>query len=310
MSESFQNAYTVVLILLIGYFFKRIKVVDLKVAKCMSYVVMYMTLPCAIISGSSGGVDFDFSMFIIVPIAFLICFVFPMVGHLRYRDPDRNVFAMLNLGGFNIGNFVLPFMQSIMSPQGFIALCLFDVMNAFFCFGGVYCMALWFNRKTFKGGETISFKKIVKELSKSITSYCCIIAIFFAIFSIELPPEILRPLKTIGSANTFLCMFVIGVALKFDITFAQVKKILEVAVMRYGTAIAIDILIWFLLPFSAEIRLVLMAIVLAPITSMAPIMAIRSLPQFAEESADLNMISLLTSVVFITLLNTGFAVLS
>ncbi len=310
MPPSLLNAYTVVLILLLGYSFKRLGLITMANAKALTNVVIYLTLPCSIIAGSSGDIDFDYTLLLISPIAFVICAAFPLVGCLRYKGGEQRVFAMLNLGGYNIGNFMLPFMQSIMSAQGFLAMCIFGVVNAFFCFGGVYFMALWFNRKDFKGAEDLSVKKFAKQFLKSIPPYCFLLSILFAMFSVHLPPEILHPLKSIGSANPFLCMFVIGVALKFKIPLEVLKKILEVLMLRCGTGIACAALLWFVLPFTAEIRLVLMAIVLAPITSMASITAIRNLPQFAEETADLNMISLVTSVVMITLLNIGYSLLA
>ena len=308
MSDSLINAYTVILIFLFGYFFKRFKLVSIKTARDLSYVVMYVTLPCAILGGSSGEIDLKASMFFILPLAFTVSMLLPLIGYVLYRkQPDRCVYTMLNLGGLNIGNFVLPFMQSILSPEGFIALCLFDVINAFFCFGGVYCMALYLNRNGFDSGEKIDLKKILIELAKSITSYCCILSIALSATGVVMPKEILEPVKLIGSSNTFLCMFVIGVALNFNINFASVKRILKMLFLRYGSALVIAILIWVLTPFSPMVRFVLVAIIFAPITSLAPITAIRCLPQFAEDSANLNMMSVITSVIIITLLNASAA---
>ena len=304
MSDSLINAYTVILIFLFGYFFKRFKLVSIKTARDLSYVVMYVTLPCAILGGSSGEIGLQTSMFFILPLSFIVGLVLPLIGYFLYRkQPDRCVYTMLNLGGFNIGNFVLPFMQSILSPEGFIALCLFDVINAFFCFGGVYCLALYLNRKGFDSGEKIDLKKILIELAKSITSYCCILSVALSATGVVMPKEILEPVKLIGSSNTFLCMFVIGVALNFDMNFAGIKRILTMLFLRYGSAFVIAIMIWTLLPFSPMVRFVLVAITFAPITSLAPITAIRCLPQFAEDSANLNMMSVITSVIIITMLN-------
>ncbi|MGN0902293.1 MAG: AEC family transporter, partial [Succinivibrio sp.] len=279
MSESVINAYTVLLIFATGYLFKRHKIITLETARKLSYIIMYVTLPCAILAGTSGPVELEAKLFFIVPIAFLISFALPFLGYVLYRkEPDKCVYAMLNLGGFNIGNFILPFMQSVMSTEGFLALCLFDVINAFFCFGGVYCMALWFNRKGFNNGEKIDLKRILKELSKSVTSYCCILSVVLSACSVTLPEAILHPVKVIGASNTFICMFIIGVALNFDITFAKIKRILMMIFYRYSAALVMAVAVWFLLPFSSMVRLVIIAIIFAPITSLAPITAIRSLP--------------------------------
>ena len=304
MPDSIINAYTVILIFLLGYFFKRFKLVEIDTARKLSYVVMYITLPCAILAGTQGAIDLEPSLFFILPLAFVISFCFPLVGYFLYRkDPERCVYTMLNLGGFNIGNFILPFMQTILTPDGFIALCLFDVINAFFCFGGVYCMALFFNRKGFDNGEKIDLKKILIELSKSITSYCCILSIALSACGVVLPKELMHPIEVTGHSNTFLCMFVIGVALNFAISLEKIKRIFSMIIYRYSLALIAALIVWFTLPFAPMVRLVIVAICFAPITSLAPITAIKSLPQFAEDSANLNMISVITSVVIVTIIN-------
>lgn len=310
MSNAIINAFTVILIFFIGYFFKKLRLTNIETAKKMSAVVIYITLPCAILSGSAGAIDIQPNLYFIVPLTFIISFTLPFLGYILFhRTPEKCVFVMLNLGGFNIGNFILPFMQNVLTPEGFIALCLFDLVNAFFCFGGVYCMALWFNRKGYSSGEDINLKKIFIELSKSITSFCCIISVALAAAHVTLPEAILHPIKVIGSANTFLCMLIIGIALNFNISMDKVKKSIEVLLIRYGAAFIIGFIVFTCLPYSAMVRITIMAMVCAPITSIAPITAIRCLPKFAEDSANLNMVSLIISAIIITTVNTLFPVL-
>ena len=48
---------------------------------------------------------------------------------------------MLNLPGYNIGIFALPFVSSFLGPQGVVAACLMDVGNSCVCLGGAYGVA-------------------------------------------------------------------------------------------------------------------------------------------------------------------------
>ena len=118
-----------------------------------------------------------------------------------------------------------------------------------------------------------------------------------------LPKELMHPIEVIGHSNTFLCMFVIGVALNFAISLEKIKRIFSMIIYRYSLALIAALIVWFTLPFAPMVRLVIVAICFAPITSLAPITAIKSLPQFAEDSANLNMISVITSVVIVTIIN-------
>ena len=54
---------------------------------------------------------------------------------------DAQAFHMLNLSGYNIGTFVIPFAQSFLGPMGVIAASLFDTGNSAICLGGAYSLA-------------------------------------------------------------------------------------------------------------------------------------------------------------------------
>jgi len=45
---------------------------------------------------------------------------------------------MLNLSGFNISNFALPFVSGVFSPIGILATCMFDAGNSIMCLGMTY----------------------------------------------------------------------------------------------------------------------------------------------------------------------------
>lgn len=48
---------------------------------------------------------------------------------------------------------------------------------------------------------------------------------------------------------------------------------------------------------------------MAPMTSIAPIFTMRALPKYAEESADLNTIAIISSLVFVTIMNSITSIL-
>lgn len=302
MSEAFLNAFTVLLILFIGYAFKKAGVMSMDLARRVSYIVIYVTLPCAVLGGASSDTNFDSSLLLILPLAVCVEVGFMLSAFLVSKDPEVLVFTMINMGGYNIGNFVLPFMQSVLSPQAFLALCLFDMINALFCFGGAYSFALWVNRKGFTA-VPISGRKILKDIAGSVTFYFCFAAVLLSVLHLQLPEVILHPVKSIGAANTFLCMLVIGATLTFKMSLKDLRKIFLVMALRITVAVSVAAALWNLLPYAADVKILLMAIVMAPTTSMAPIMCIKSLPRFAGLSADINMLSMISAIVLITGLN-------
>ena len=307
MDNAIINALSVLLIIAISYFFKRVRLVDIAMAKKLAYVVMYLTLPCSILT-SANGISFDISLLSIIAISFVINFMLLVLAFFSARKVDLRMFNMLNVTCFNIGNFVIPFMQHTMSPNAFLALCMFDVVNALFCFGGSYSVALFFNRKYFPD-QHINLKTIFKEMAKSLPFYIYVLVITLSAFGLSIPDTVLTPFKTIAGANTLLCFMIIGIALSFDITWEQFKHVMQAWCIRYLSCFTMAALIWFLVPLEAEIRIMLMIILMAPMTSLAPIMTMRAIPQRAEESADLNTIAIISSLVFITIMNSIGAML-
>ena len=73
--------------------------------------------------------------------------------------------------------------------------------------------------------------------------------------------------------------------------------------IRYLACGLMAVLIWFFVPYDAEVRIIIMIILMAPMTSIAPIMTMRAIPEQAEESADLNTIAIVSSLVFVTIMN-------
>lgn len=301
MDNAIINALSVLLIIAISYFFKRIRLVDIAMAKKLAYVVMYLTLPCAILT-SANGITFDVSLLSIILISFIINFALLMIAFFSARKVDLRMFNMLNTTCFNIGNFVIPFMQHTMSPKAFLALCMFDVVNALFCFGGSYSVALFFNRKYFPD-QNISLKTIFKEMAKSLPFYIYALVISLSALGLSIPKPVLIPFETIAGANTLLCFMIIGIALSFDISWEQFKHVMQAWGIRYVSCFVMAALVWLFAPLEGEIRMMIMIILMAPMTSLAPIMTMRAIPQRAEESADLNTIAIISSLVFITIMN-------
>lgn len=303
MSDNLTSALSVIFIFIAGFILRRLKIVDIKTAKDMAYVVMYLTLPCAIIT-LSNGIVFDFSLIIILLFSFIFNIILLAVGYFSFKEPSFKLFAMLNVTGFNIGNFVIPFTQDTLGPKAFLALCMFDLINAFFCFGGNYAFAMFTTSKKLDGSQhTIKLSKIFKEIVSSVTIYAYILAIVLSILAIKLPDIVLAPLSTVAKANTFLCMLVIGFLINLKISFKTFLRLIKIVLIRYSTTLIFCVFIYLISPFDKEVNFVLMAILLAPVTTTGPLFTLKSLPQLGQDSANINTICILTSIIMLTLLN-------
>lgn len=133
-----------VAVILIGIFIRAQGLVPRDLAKPVGFLVLNITLPCAIITFLNG---------VTLPVELLATILIPitatwiMIGIawlMTHRRPDRDKavpFAMLNMSSFNVGTFAMPFTMGLVSPLGFLVVCLFDIGNAIMCTGGTYAFA-------------------------------------------------------------------------------------------------------------------------------------------------------------------------
>ena len=142
MADVLTRAGSFIAIIFIGYFLRRkgfFKAADFDV---FSKIVVRITLPAAIIYNFSG-MELDLSMFFVAVLGFGGGLLYMLLGFLSGLHSEKNIraFQILNLSGYNIGNFALPFTQSFLGPAGIITTSLFDTGNAFICMGSSYAIA-------------------------------------------------------------------------------------------------------------------------------------------------------------------------
>ena len=131
----------------------------------LSKIVLKITLPAAIISNFSG-IDLKPSMLVVTLLGFAGGILYIAVAFFMSigKDREERAFNILNLPGYNIGNFTMPFAQSLLGPVGVVATSLFDTGNAFICLGGAYSAAVATKEKNAR----FSMFPVIKTLLKSI----------------------------------------------------------------------------------------------------------------------------------------------
>lgn len=257
----------------------------------LSKITLKITLPAAFISNFSGK-QLDPSMLFITLMALGCGILYMFLGYIINlgKSKEEKAFGVLNLPGYNIGNFTIPFVQSFLGPVGVITTSLFDAGNAFVCLGGAFGVA-----SSIKGG-TFSFKRIFKALSKSVAFLTCITMMIMGMLGITLPAPVIELAGIVGGANAFIAMLMLGVGFKLSGDRSQIGTIVKILTARYGVAFILAF-IFYNLPLELEARTALMVLAFSPIGS--------AVPAFTEEmggdaglSAALNSISIICSIIF------------
>ena len=284
-------------IIALGFTLRRFGVFQTSDFRVLSTIVIKITLPCAIIT-SFAGKTIDPSMLSLALLGFGGGLLYVILGYLLNirRGKDAQAFEMLNLSGYNIGNFTLPFVQSFLGSVGVITTSLFDTGNAFICLGGAFGAA-----SAVKAGNGFDFGRIVKALGRSVPFLCYILVITLNLCRISLPAPVIEFAGIVANANAFLAMLMIGVGFNITANRAQLGQILRILALRYGIAVILALCFWNLLPFDLEIRRALVLLVFSPIGSAVPPFT-RELGGDVGLSSAVNSISIVISIIIIVTL--------
>lgn len=297
MLDVLSRAGCFIAIIILGFVLRRTRFFDEHAFGILSKIVLKITLPASIVvSFSQAGLDS--SMLSIVALGAGGGIVYMIVAYLvNLRKPKRQqAFDVLNLEGYNIGIFTLPFVQSFLGPAGIVTASLFDTGNAIICLGGAYGVA-----STIKDGSGFSVKRIGKALLTSVPFLCYIIMTVITLLHISLPSVVLSFAEIIRSANAFLAMLMIGIGFKLEANKAQIGYVVKMVLLRYGIAALIALAFYYLLPFELEVRQTLVILAFSPIGSAVPAFT-AELKEDVGLSSAINSICIIISIVIIVAL--------
>ena len=262
----------------------------------LSKLVVKVTLPAAIIA-SAAGREVDPAMLYLALLGFGGGVIYMIVGFLLNRtSKDTQAFGLLNLPGYNIGTFALPFTSSFLGPMGVVTTSLFDMGNAFICLGGAFGVA-----RAIQEGGKVNIRRIITAPLHAIPFLAHILMVCLNLLGWNLPAPTVELAGIIGNANAFLAMLMIGVGFKLSGDRTQIGSIVKILSLRYAIAAVLALGFYFLLPFGLEIRQALVILAFSPIGTAVPIFT-AELDGDVGLSAAINSIAIVCSIVIIVAL--------
>ena len=297
MQDILLRAGSFIAIIVLGYVLKKIGFFKDEDFTILSKITIRITLPCAIVT-SFAGKTIDPALLSLTFLAIGCGLIYVLIGYLMNRKNSREqqAFEMLNLPGYNIGCFAMPFIQNFLGPIGVIATSLFDVGNAVVCLGGSYGIAC-----SIRDGSGFSFNRVGKALITSVPFVTYLIAVILNLLHIRLPAAVIAWADIIKNANAFLAMLMIGVGFKLSASRRQLGYVLKMVLIRYGVAAVLALLFYNCLPFALEIRQALVVLVFSPIGAAVPAFT-KELKADVGLSSALNSICILISIVIMVVL--------
>ena len=288
-----------VAIIILGFVLRRIGFFKENAFGVLSKIVLKITLPASIVV-NFAQMDMAPSMLTIALVGFcggIVYMIVAFLTHLR-ATKNRRAFAVLNLPGYNIGIFTLPFIQSFLGPVGVVSASLVDLGNAFVCLGGAYGVA-----SSIKEGKGFSVTRILKALLTSVPFLFYIIMITVNVLHITVPGAVLEFAEIIKSANAFIAMLMIGVGFQIKAEKSKLGSLIKIVLLRYAVGAAVAAVCYYVLPFSLEIRQTLVLLAFSPISSAVPAFT-GELKEDVGLSSAINSVCIVVSIVImVTLLS-------
>jgi predicted permease len=297
MQDILVKAGCYIAIIFLGYILRQKGFFGPEAFGVLSKILMKITLLCAVIA-SNAGKSIDTSMLTIVLLSFGAGVVYMILGSVIYRKKgkDAQAFGILNIPGYNIGTFAMPFTQNFLGPMGNITTSIFDMGNALICLGGAYGVAA-----SVKEGKGFDIKRILKNLVTSVPCMTIIIMVILNLFSLTPPKPVVAFAQIVGNANAFLAMFTIGVGFKLTGNKSQFADMAKILGTRYGVAAILALIYYFVLPFELEVRQALVILAFSPIGSAIPVFT-GELKGDVGLSAAINSVAIVISIVIIVVL--------
>lgn len=297
MLDILTRAGCFVAIIVLGFLLKKIGFFKQEDFTILSRITIRITLPAAIIVNFAGK-QIDPAMLGLGLLGFGGGVIYILLGYLLNlrASKEQRAFEMLNLPGYNIGTFVLPFAQNFLGPVGVISTSLFDTGNSIICLGGAYSVA-----SMIKDGNGFSAKRILKALATSVPFVTYVIMVTMNLTKIPVPGFILSCAELIANANAFMAMLMIGVGFKLEANRSQLTRIAKMLVIRYGVATVLALIYYFVLPLDLEVRQALVILAFSPIGSAVPGFTGEMKGDVGLSSA-LNSITIIISIVIIVTL--------
>ena len=266
MGEIAAKAASLILIIVIGYVIKRIGWVSAADFPKFSKIVLRITLPCALIT-SFNTFDIASNLLFLTAIGLLANLILQITGYLvnQRKGGIAQAFGIINLGSYNVGAFAMPYIAGLMGPQSIIFASLFDVGNSFGAAGIGYGWSRSVadeKQKTTLGG----FLKLM-FLSPLFDTY--LILLLMRLLGLQLPDEVITFTSTVGGANTFLAMLMIGIGLELGLDAHRFRLAFKYLAIRYGFSLIFSILTVLFLPVSMVVKTILCMLFFSPIASMA-----------------------------------------
>ena len=290
-----------IVIMILGYIVKKIRLFAKEDYRILTKLVMYFTLPCVIIT---NFVKFEWNntLFFIPLIGLAINISMQIWAYLlcRKKGDAEKIFYMLNLPGYSMGTFAMPFIQNSLGTEGIVAACMFDAGATIMSSGGSYvCVSAIIKEREQK--EKVNVVFVVKRLLSSPPFLTYLIMILLKVCNITVPSFIMTFAERVSGANTFLCMLMIGMMFEMKFKKGQLLDVVKILISRLAFSALLAVGILSCSFGTQNLRTALAIILFSPIATLSLVFTDK-IEGDTELAGFVNSLSIIMSMIIMTIL--------
>lgn len=265
MFAIFVKAISLIAIIFIGYGIKHAGWVSRDDFPKFSKIVLSITLPCALIT-SFNEFNITLNLLSITVIGFVVNLIQQLTGFLinRRNGAKEQSFSIINIGSYNIGAFAMPYISGFIGAKSILYASIFDIGSSLGAAGVGYGWGMSLaeeNKKT----TVLSF---IKNMLSSPVFDTYLFLLIMRMIDLRLPDTVITFTSTVGNANTFMAMLMIGIGLEVNLNPKKFRKALKYLMIRYAYAVIFSVIVAYFLPLSHDIKTVLSMLLFAPVAAM------------------------------------------
>ena len=300
MTSILFQAAAFMFVMIEGVLMRKSHLVSDNAKEVVKQMMIYLTLPAAIIISFSDSVKLDKSILILIPVGLVMNLIMVLFGLAitKGRPPATRLLYALTLSGYNGGSFALPFVQNFMPPLGSVAVSVFDIGNALVCTGGgaMLCAEYLAEHR----GRT-SMTSFLKRLlyNPPLITYCMMLAL--TLLGIHFPKNFLTMLRPSANASVFVAMMVLGLTFHMEFKREYITEIVKIVGLRNLFAVICAAFFYFVQPFDPVVTQALVLVSFAPARTMS-IIFVEKYGGNGGMAGAINSVSIVISVIIMTCL--------
>lgn len=288
-------------IIFFTYFLKRAGLFKKELSLIVLKIIMNCTLPCVVVSAFSAF-ERDLSLCLLVALGlgaslgpyFLMYVLTPKM------EKATRVNYMVCVSGFNIGCYGMPIINAFYGAAGSVACAMFDIGNSIMMTSGNYAFTSIL-LKTDGDNVRVRFADLLKRFFSSVPICVYLIMFIISICDVHIPEPVIDFISPLANANAFLSMFMLGLLFTPPRRKSDWGITVRILAFRFAIMAVLAVIMFHVLPFSLEIRRIVVLLLLCPIGAMAPAFIERCHGD-GELAAFTNSVSTVASLIIMTVL--------